>query len=201
MDFRKEAENAKRCRDLLQGGRSTFHLVLPQRSLLQSILFRLAAKAASWFRLSNPHIGDNNGSKLPNRIESDSGNALLVTNEQKRYRSPVLHTGSTATSTFRIQDGGSNSHPQDDSSHCLTDYQVELYVPRVYNHLTTARVLVMERCKGVAVDDLRGILSQGNLELYEGIAPWLFGALGLPHGKSCRALVTFLFTPPQESTP
>ncbi|KAL8439435.1 hypothetical protein Efla_004599 [Eimeria flavescens] len=44
---------------------------------------------------------------------------------------------------------------------CLSEYEVQLHVPQVYRHLTTARVLVMERCAGVCVDDRRGILALG----------------------------------------
>ncbi|CDI84402.1 GL10232, related [Eimeria praecox] len=162
LDFRKEAENANKCRELLQGGGSTFHFVLPQPSLLRSVLIRLAARVASWFWLPNPHLhfGDNNDPHLsgrpptlPGSLESARESTLLVTDEQQPHsRAPQVHPGSASASTF---------HKQHGNSHCISDYEVELYVPRVYNNLTTARVLVMERCKGVPVDDLEGIVSQG----------------------------------------
>ncbi|CDJ33228.1 uncharacterized protein EMH_0052680 [Eimeria mitis] len=161
LDFRKEAENANRCRELLQEGCSSFHFGLPQPSLLQSILIRLGARVASYFWLPNPHSqsGDNSGCQSaktpptrPSDVEGVEGNASLVTDKQSHSRTPQLHSRAAANSTVRRQE---------DYSHCLNDYEIELYVPRVYNKLTTARVLVMERCKGVPVDDLRGILSQG----------------------------------------
>ncbi|CDJ53117.1 hypothetical protein, conserved [Eimeria brunetti] len=160
LDFRKEAENANRCRELLQKGDSTFRFVLPQPSLLRSILIRLSAQAASWFRLSSTHshFGDN-ASQLtgapptqPTDVKRAAGNVSRGTNQMPHASASQLRLASAAIATF---------NKKDDNPHCLNDYEIELYVPRVYNQLTTARVLVMERCQGVPVDDLRGILSQG----------------------------------------
>ncbi|RQX73353.1 ABC1 family protein [Toxoplasma gondii CAST] len=42
----------------------------------------------------------------------------------------------------------------------VQDYEIQLRVPAVYRHLSTSRVLVMERAPGVAVDDLEGLRKQ-----------------------------------------
>lgn len=193
LDFRREAENAKKCRELLQEGYSAFHFALPEPSLVRSFLIRLAASVVSWLGLPEPHshFADNHGAQLAGTpptlrsgVEGTAGNVSLVTGEQQHARALQLHSGSTVISTV---------HRQDDNSHCLKDYEVELYVPRVYNNLTTARVLVMERCQGVPVDDLRGIVSQGQPKLHKEVFMGLLGHVTL-------AVVTLSYFAPQEFT-
>lgn len=158
LDFRKEATNAKRCRQLLEEGSSSFKFALPEPSRVRSLLIQHAAKVASWFWLLDPQIHSED-------VALGAGEASLMNKE--KLEAPVGNIQpQAATSRLHSTAASASAYTaRADTSQCLCNYEVELYVPRVYSSLTTSRVLVMERCEGVPVDDLHGVVAQGKLKL------------------------------------
>ncbi|CDJ66370.1 hypothetical protein, conserved [Eimeria necatrix] len=154
LDFRKEATNAKRCRQLLEEGSSSFKFALPEPSRVRSLLIQHAAKVASWFWLLDPQIHSED-------VALGAGEASLMNKE--KLEAPVGNIQpQAATSRLHSTAASASAYTaRADTSQCLCNYEVELYVPRVYSSLTTSRVLVMERCEGVPVDDLHGVVAQG----------------------------------------
>lgn len=157
LDFRKEAANAERCRQLLQQCSPTFTFELPQPSMLLSLVIRGAASAFSFLGLL--------GSPKPDEVRQISADNPRATTKHES-----VFCGWTKADRTSWQQHSSNAdttRPQLNSHGlpCYPKYDVELYVPRVHHNLTTSRVLVMERCEGVAVNNLEGIVAQGRRKL------------------------------------
>lgn len=132
LDFTLEAANAEECRARLQAKASSFQLALPRRFSFETLLFRAIAKA----------VGEclDSGVESPASLESAKN---AVANEFSSWGE-------------KTPDGG-----PPEGTKMFDEYEVELHVPEVYRHLTTPRVLVMERCRGVSVDDRRSLLEKG----------------------------------------
>lgn len=151
LDFRKEAANAIRCRLLLQANNATFAFALPRPSAIRSFVLQKAATAVSSF-----WVTDSQHANVPKGAPSSLGATELsdVTPAAKPQESQTVQEEQFSAS-------GTAAELQDvEAAQCCSEYEVELYVPSVYEKLTTARVLVMERCEGVPVDDLEGIVAQ-----------------------------------------
>ncbi|OEH79274.1 hypothetical protein cyc_04319 [Cyclospora cayetanensis] len=159
LDFRKEAANARRCRLLLQEGSSTFEFSLPRASVVRSVLTQLAAWAVSRLWLLDPQkdASKEKTGKVPPKGKGSTRAVLFSSPDAESHATASLQSHQRPLSPTAETQHPEGATPQAPVSH----YEVELYVPRVYNNLTTSRVLVMERCEGVPVDDLRGLVAQG----------------------------------------
>lgn len=144
LDFTLEAANAEECRGRLQAKASCFRLSLPSQFSLETLLFRSIAAAAGGCLDSKRKA---TLSSHPSPVESSF--------------SEETATSSSLKQSLRV-DASSRPKKLDD---VFGEYEVELHVPAVYRHLTTPRVLVMERCTGVCVDDREGLLRKGILVL------------------------------------
>ncbi|KAL8428421.1 hypothetical protein ACSSS7_007226 [Eimeria intestinalis] len=169
LDFRKEAANARLCRLLLEASGPTYNFSLPQPSTIRSLFIRAAAACISSLGLAGAPLkpsgdgcppaaeGKNQGGRPPTQDVRSNNQLQLQQQQQQQQQQQLEHQQQQ-----QQQQPQQQQHQHQQQSDYIQSYQVELYVPQVYEDLTTARVLIMERCLGVAVDDREGVIKQGS---------------------------------------